>query len=199
LEHIHASRSRKNPRKAQKEAHSDVSKASPSLAVVTALVISVLVVAYVAFQYLRSPAASSLLQAISPAVENSSASQNLSNTSASAIPLPASSPLGLSPVTGATTPPNQLPFPLASAQPTGSPSSTTTYRIANIGQRDFVNLRSGPGENYRPLARIRPAARGIILRGGRAVNGSTKWREISVGGYTGWVNEAYLQPDSLDH
>lgn len=182
------------PAEPSNEPSSDERRPTPSLLVLTALIISLLTVAYVGFEYLSSPAASSLFQA----AENSSASQNLSNPTETPIPFAPASRLTLSRVAAAITPSNQSALPLVSVRPTASPSPLT-YRIVNISQRDFLNLRAGPGENYRLLARIRPTARGIIVRSGRAVNGSTKWREISADGYTGWANEVYLEPESLAH
>ena len=84
-----------------------------------------------------------------------------------------------------------LAQPVASATPAPAPC-----RIVNVAARDFLNLRSGPGEAYRSVGRIRPTTRGIVLGSGRYENGSTVWREISVGGYTGWVNEIYLEAES---
>jgi Bacterial SH3 domain len=86
---------------------------------------------------------------------------------------------------------------------TSQPSATAipaaaapTYRVVHIVSRDFLNLRQGPGSSYPLLARIPPNARGITLRSGRAANGLTIWQEISVGNYTGWVNEIYLKADA---
>jgi uncharacterized protein DUF4236 len=87
--------------------------------------------------------------------------------------------------------------------PTVEPSPTSTpsiaYHVVNIGPRDFLNIRQGPGSNYPIVARIGPSARGIILGIRRAANGSTVWQEISVAGYSGWVNEIYLQRNETLH
>jgi Protein of unknown function (DUF4236)/Bacterial SH3 domain len=70
-----------------------------------------------------------------------------------------------------------------------------TYRIVNIAPRDFLNVRQGPGSSYPVVARIPSNARGIKPVPRRIANGSTIWQEISVGGYTGWVNEIYLKAE----
>jgi Protein of unknown function (DUF4236) len=70
-----------------------------------------------------------------------------------------------------------------------------TYRVVKINHRDTLNLRAGPGSTYPTVALIRPDARGIKLGTRRAVNGSTMWQEISVAGYTGWVNEIFIEPE----
>jgi hypothetical protein len=108
--------------------------------------------------------------------------------------------------------PMQSPVPPASASgtqpsqisaydaaPLGSPSTlplVRTFRVVNVAARDFLYLRAGPGATYPPLVKIRAGTRGITLTTNRAANGSTIWQEISVGNYTGWVNETYLEAES---
>jgi uncharacterized protein YgiM (DUF1202 family) len=72
----------------------------------------------------------------------------------------------------------------------------TTYRVVNIRSGDFLYVRAGPGSVYRPVARIPPGTRGIALGGNRLANGTTVWQEISTRGYSGWVNEIYLEKES---
>jgi hypothetical protein len=105
-----------------------------------------------------------------------------------------------------TVPP--APSPLATASvyatapfeiPAPSPSiaAASRYRVVNVRKGDFLYLRGGPGAEYRPILRIHPGTTGIMLRSNRTANGSTTWQEISIGGYTGWVNEIYLEPEGL--
>lgn len=81
----------------------------------------------------------------------------------------------------------------------GSPSTTSTsppaftYRVANMATGDTLNVRAGPGSNYPVVGRISRESKEITLRPGRTANGSTVWQQISVGGYTGWVNEIYIR------
>jgi hypothetical protein len=87
----------------------------------------------------------------------------------------------------------------ATSQPsaTAAPAAAAaTYRVVNIGSRDFLNLRQGPGSGYPLVRRVQSNARGIRLTPRRTAKGSTIWQEISVGGYTGWVNVIYLKAES---
>jgi hypothetical protein len=85
-----------------------------------------------------------------------------------------------------------------SVAPPASPPTTPllpSYRVVKIGANDFLNLRGGPGETYAAVVRIRAGTGGIRLGESRVRNGSTFWRKISVGPYTGWVNEIYIKPE----
>ena len=70
-----------------------------------------------------------------------------------------------------------------------------TYRVANIKPSDVLNVRAGAGSNYPVITAISPETRGITLSDKRTANGDTMWQEISVNGYTGWVNEIYLEAE----
>jgi hypothetical protein len=84
--------------------------------------------------------------------------------------------------------------------PTTTPTpSIGTYRVVNIYKGDTLSLREGPGSTYRIIAQIPSNGRGIRFYNGRVANGPTIWRQISVGGYTGWANEIYLESESLTH
>jgi uncharacterized protein YraI len=81
------------------------------------------------------------------------------------------------------------------AAPSDSPSrpQVATYRVVNVA---FLNLRGGPDETYPVVVRIRGGTGGIRLGASRVRNGSTFWRKISVGPYTGWVNEVYIEAET---
>lgn len=79
-----------------------------------------------------------------------------------------------------------------------TPPAPQTYRVVNVREGDAVNIRQGPGSNYPVVAQIPPGGRGITLAPRRVANGSTMWQEISVAGYAGWVNEIYLEAESVE-
>jgi len=66
-----------------------------------------------------------------------------------------------------------------------------TYRVVKTD----VNLRAGPGSNYPVVRKLPLGTRGITLGNGRIANDTTMWQEISVNGYTGWVNEIYIESE----
>lgn len=85
------------------------------------------------------------------------------------------------------------PEPPAVAAPTPLP---LTFRVAGLREGESLNLRQGPGSNYRIVLKVPAGSRGITLGSNRFKNGTTLWREVSVGGYTGFVNEDYLEAES---
>ena len=78
-------------------------------------------------------------------------------------------------------------------QPTVAPPQT--FHVIKVKRGDSLKVRTGPSQTDRVVATLAPGTRGILLLSGRIVNGPTMWQEISVGGYTGWVNEIYLEAD----
>jgi uncharacterized protein YraI len=88
----------------------------------------------------------------------------------------------------------ELPSP-ASTNSATSERAAATYHIANIKPGDVLNLRAGPGSNYPVVTAIPPGTRGITLSNKRTANGDTMWQEIAVNGYTGWVNEIYVEAE----
>jgi hypothetical protein len=99
--------------------------------------------------------------------------------------------LPLSPIESATV----SPATIAETTPIPTTPAPLTYHVVNVSSRDFLNVRSGPGDTFRPVGRIRPTTRGIVLGNLRYENHGTAWRQISVEGYSGWVNEFFLAPD----
>jgi Protein of unknown function (DUF4236) len=84
------------------------------------------------------------------------------------------------------------------AAPAGSPSTTplvATYRVVNDLPRGILNLREGPSSTSRVSVEIRAGTGGIRIGESRR-NGPTLWRKISVGPYTGWVNQDYLEAEN---
>ncbi|HTD17353.1 MAG TPA: SH3 domain-containing protein [Chthoniobacterales bacterium] len=70
-----------------------------------------------------------------------------------------------------------------------------TYHVVKLRPGDNLNLRAGPGSNYPIVWKLPAGTRGISLRRGRIANGTAMWQEISAAGYSGWVNETYLEAD----
>jgi hypothetical protein len=193
LEKFAASLPRNNTASNETPAHQEtlapLSNKSANRVLLTAVLITIFTVAYVAVEVLKSPAAS-FSQATSVAPEDLLGAANSRNISTPAI---LSEPTASQPVI--LTSPAQLQA-AAAAKETPLPTASPTYRVVNVRPRDFLNIHGGPGENYLSIARLRPTAAGIVLRSGRVVNGSTTWRKITIGNYTGWVNEAYLQAEA---
>ena len=80
-------------------------------------------------------------------------------------------------------------------EPTAAPSTTplvATYRVVNDLPGGILNLHEGPSSASRVRVEIRAGTGGIKIGESRR-NGPTLWRKISVGPYTGWVNEIYLE------
>jgi Protein of unknown function (DUF4236) len=131
------------------------------------------------------------------ATASSSPTQSIASYSPTAIPraLPVRPPVTDEPSSFTQTP-TRADYMAATSQPSATAAAAATYRVVNIASRDFLNLRQGPGYGYPLVGRIRPNARGIRLTPRRTAHGSTMWQEISVGGYTGWVNVIYLRAES---
>ena len=134
------------------------------------------------------------------ATSSSSPTQSIASYSPTAIPraLPVRPPV-TDKTSSFTQTPTRADYTAATSQPSATATraaAAATYRVVNIASHDFLNLRQGPDSSYPLVRRIRPKARGIRLTPRRTANGSTIWQEISVGGYTGWVNVIYLKAES---
>ena len=110
-----------------------------------------------------------------------------SQPSYSPIPFQRSTPVG--PATSYIT---SQPPPVAVA-PTPLP---LTFRVAGVREGESLNLRQGPGSNYGIVLKVPARSGGITLGSKRFKNGTTLWREVFVGEYTGFVNEDYLEAES---
>lgn len=91
--------------------------------------------------------------------------------------------------------------PASSAPPLQHPSAAprippATYRVVKVKSGDMLNLRQGPGSNYAAVAGLPAGLGGIVLGAKRFSNDGTIWREVSVAGYTGYVNESYLAAEN---
>lgn len=151
-------------------------------------------------QFKPSASAPTALPTVNPHLGGESQPNPISTAVVVSTPSAESTPIAeLPPSSGSTPIPamSAIPVPVMSA----SPVSTTIpvpidYRVVNVQPTDFLVVRSNPGAGYSVIVNLRPNARGIALGPRRVANGTTMWQEISVGGYHGWVNEAYLARDT---
>ena len=67
-------------------------------------------------------------------------------------------------------------------------SASTAAHIKNPRNRT-VNLRTGPGKNYKVVAEYRPGTKATILQRGSA------WFKVKVGGRTGYIMRKYIAVD----
>jgi len=77
---------------------------------------------------------------------------------------------------------------LTSSKPAGSKASSKTTKGAHIKnpRNRTVNLRKGPGKNYKVIAEYRPGTKVTILKRGSA------WFKVKVGGRTGYIMRKYI-------
>src|SRR6266496_2049265 len=71
-----------------------------------------------------------------------------------------------------------------------------TYQVIGIPQGDYLNVRGGAGSDYHAVTKLEPGAGGILLGTKRVTKGDTTWQEITFHGQTGWVNAAYIGPET---
>jgi hypothetical protein len=96
-----------------------------------------------------------------------------------------------------------LPTPAAAQTAYASDTSSTavtpsraTYRVTGIAQGDYLNVRDGAGSESEVVTKLEPDTGGILLGTKRVTSGATTWQEITVHGQTGWVNAAYISPET---
>jgi uncharacterized protein YgiM (DUF1202 family) len=68
--------------------------------------------------------------------------------------------------------------------------------VVGIPQGDYLNVRDGAGSDYQVVTKLEPGTGGILLGSKRIANSATTWQEITVHGQTGWVNAAYIAPET---
>lgn len=109
-----------------------------------------------------------------------------------ALPTPVSTPfVAATPVSAST--------PLPTIAPAVSPASEsiTTYRVVGVPSGDFLNLRTGPGQNYPIVQRLQNGLDGITLMGGPVNNGGTIWQKVDSRGTQGWAVLSFLAPGTV--
>lgn len=66
------------------------------------------------------------------------------------------------------------------------------FAVVGVAFNDVLNVREGPGTNYSILAVLDPLADNVVATGQERALTRTIWREVTVGGVTGWSNSSYL-------
>ena len=125
----------------------------------------------------------------SPMPENPTSAEDA--VTPTAVPTPAEQPT-TAPEPTATPVPTSTPEPTATPAPTATPVPAAgmkfKYVIANVQEK--LNVRSGPGESYPIVAKLKANGYGRILERG------TTWTKIKSGDYTGYVKNEYLLFDN---
>ncbi|MEA3335197.1 MAG: SH3 domain-containing protein [Chloroflexota bacterium] len=99
----------------------------------------------------------------------------------SPVPLPTNTP--------AEAPPTEAPAePPAAAQPTDTPAPETAQVIID---NPTLNVRQGPGTNYRIIGRANNGERYDI----KGKNSSGSWWQINFNGQDGWVSGSYVRTE----
>ena len=82
-------------------------------------------------------------------------------------------------------------FPVSAQVGPGSYSSNVTTTSTCTMQGDKVNIRSGPGKNYRVVRKVNSRVSVATYDGTQGSDGFT-WRKVNYGGTVGWVRGDYL-------
>jgi hypothetical protein len=113
------------------------------------------------------------------------------------VPQPTHSPSTLpwqesTPFVESTPVPTPTPLPTSDPAVVPAPESITTYRVVGVPAGDFLNLRTGPGQNYPIVQRLQNGLDGITLLGSPVNNDGTIWQKIDSRGTQGWAVLSYL-------
>jgi len=76
-----------------------------------------------------------------------------------------------------------------------SPDPGAAYAVKDVAANDRLNVRSQPGTGSQTIGSLAHDARGIVVTGRRAADGSSVWWEVIMPGETGdagWVNHRFL-------
>jgi SH3-like domain-containing protein len=83
--------------------------------------------------------------------------------------------------------------PLPASQQTEPKSAAQPlFRVANIRGDDVLNVRSGPSADFGIVGGLEPGSRGIAITSACR----SKWCPVQHRATSGWVNSAYLAPES---
>jgi uncharacterized protein YgiM (DUF1202 family) len=76
-----------------------------------------------------------------------------------------------------------------------TPSPSPMIQTYRVKSGHTLNIRQGPGADYPVVTQLPEGTRGIALGEQRQANGTTMWQQVSVEGYSGWVNEIFLEAE----
>src|SRR6478736_2776735 len=79
----------------------------------------------------------------------------------------------------------------SSGQSVSAQEGDRTFRVVYVAPDDVLNMRAGPSVGYPVVGRIPPGGRGV-----RVVGRCREWCPVVYNGASGWVNPAYLAPES---
>ena len=79
-----------------------------------------------------------------------------------------------------------IPGSLAQDQP-------ATYVVVGVTEASPLNVRSGPGEKYRVIAKLKNGEPDVQITGPPVMNGTDDWVPIIISGIQGWVRPRYLE------
>jgi hypothetical protein len=68
-----------------------------------------------------------------------------------------------------------------------------TYVVVGVTEASPLNVRSGPGEKYRVIAKLKNGEPGVQITGPPVMNGKDDWVPIIISGIGGWVRPRYLE------
>lgn len=75
----------------------------------------------------------------------------------------------------------------------GIPLEGADLGVVGVVAGDVLNVREGPGVDFRSLARLEPLATGLVATGhNRRLPDGGQWAQVTVDGTTGWVNARYV-------
>jgi Bacterial SH3 domain len=145
-----------------------------------------------------TPATAESATRSSPSIQT--ASESLPSPTAAETPTAESATGSSLPIETATeSPPSstdaETPYASDASVPTATPPRAT-YQVIGIPQGDYLNVREGAGSDYQVVTKLEPGTGGILLGTKRVANGATTWQEIAVHGQTGWINAAYIAPET---
>ncbi len=96
----------------------------------------------------------------------------------------------------ASSSPMRLAGPKAAAPSSSHAKSSVDrpapHRVANVGPEDLLNVRQGPSADDEVVGTLKPETRGIAMSG----ECRDRWCPITHADLSGWVNIAYLEPET---
>lgn len=109
-------------------------------------------------------------------------------------PQPTSPPPTNPPVSAPTSTPSRTQGGVQPPPPTPAAVLRGPYAVIQVARNDTLNMRQGPGINYRVVDRLAPDATNVQLTGRSEIVDGRRWVEAvrPNGNGTAWVNSVYL-------